>query len=104
MIAVYDGTRHMPGFIAPAMMVKRDAHRLYAINFAGFYWFFVVSNHMARHARCGYCLQDNGTLPLYASDITKLDAFQDFATELILKNREKLLRMNAIDDPLAPHT
>jgi hypothetical protein len=95
--AVYDRARRMPGLIAPAMMVKRDGHHLYAINFAGFYWSFVVSGQMAKHSWRNYCVQEDGTLPLYASDITKLDGFRRFASDLILNNRAKLARVAGID-------
>lgn len=94
--AAYAGTRRMPGLMVPARALKRDGRHYYAINFAGFYWMFVLARDMESHSYRKYCVLEDGTLPLYASDITQFDGFREFARGLIASNRPKLTQLGLL--------
>jgi len=43
-------------------------------------------------------VQEDGALPIYASDILRYDGFRELARDIIVKNLPALVRVGAIKD------
>src|SRR6266566_766726 len=94
----YLGTQARPGLVTPPFALKREGRHWYVISFAGFNWIFLVSNDMERHTWRNWCVQEDGALPIYASDILRYDGFRELARDIIVKNLPALVRVGAIKD------
>lgn len=96
--AVCNGDRHMPGLITPPLRHRIKGSLCYSISFAGFSWMFAVTHRIHSHPWREYCVREDGTLPVFGSDLMQVRGFRRFAADLIERNQRGLARVGRMDE------